>query len=147
MTMIETETIGCPACKVEQDVKVYQTINVMENPELMQKLIAGEINVFTCTACSHVARIHTPLLFNDHRMDLKIQFYPEHLLVENPEYVSNDHLEMLKQMEKFRQEFGLFMPDSNRPGSLLVVFSMNEMISQIKFRTRLFELENNVKGN
>jgi hypothetical protein len=115
MTMIETETIGCPACKVEQDVDVYQTINAMENPELVPKLMAGEISVFTCAACGHVAQIHTPLLFNDHRMDLKIQFYPEHLLVENPEYVCNDYLEMLKQMEKFRQEFGLFMPDSNKP--------------------------------
>jgi hypothetical protein len=87
MNMIDTETIACPACKVEQDVDVYQTINAMENLELVQKLMAGEISIFTCTACSHVAQIHTPLLFNDHRMDLKIQFYPEHLLVENPEYV------------------------------------------------------------
>jgi hypothetical protein len=143
--MIETETIACPACKVEQDVDVYQTINAMENPELVPKLMAGEISIFTCTACSHVAQIHTPLLFNDHRMDLKIQFYPEHLLVENPEYVVNDYLEMVKQMEKFRQEFGLFMPDSNKPGNLLVVFSMDEMINQIKFRTQLFEMENSVK--
>ena len=45
MTMIETETIGCPACKVEQDVDVYQTINAMENPELLQKLMAGEIKI------------------------------------------------------------------------------------------------------
>jgi hypothetical protein len=97
--MIDTETIACPACKVEQDVDVYQTINAMENPELVPKLMAGEISIFTCTACSHVAQIHTPLLFNDHRMGLKIQFYPEHLLVENPEYVVNDYLEMVKQME------------------------------------------------
>jgi hypothetical protein len=145
MTMIEKETIGCPACKVEQDVGVYQTINAVENPELVPKLMAGEISVFTCTACGHVAQIHTPLLFNDHRMDLKIQFYPEHLLGENPEYIYNDYKEMLTQMEKFRQEFGLFMPASYKPANLLVVFSMNEMINQIKFRTQLFELENNVK--
>ena len=142
MTMTETETIGCPACKVKQEVDVYQTINAMENPELVQKLMAGEINVLTCSACGHVAQIHTPLLFNDHRMDLKIQFYPEHLLVENPGYVRNDYLEMLKRIEKFRQEFGLFMPDLNKPGSLLVVFSMGEIISQIKFRTQLFEMAN-----
>ncbi len=142
MTMIETETIACPACQKKQAVDVYQTINAMENPELLQTLMTGEINVLTCTPCGHVAQIHTPLLFNDHRMDLKIQFYPEHLLVENPEYVSNDYLEMLKRMEKFRQEFGLFMPDSNKPGRMLVVFSLDEMRSQIKFRTQLFEMAN-----
>ena len=143
--MIETETIACPACKKKQAVDVYQTINAMENPELVQKLMAGEISVLTCTACGHVAKIHTPLLFNDYRMDLKIQFYPEHLLVENPEYVCNDYLEMLKQMKKFRQEFGLFMPDLNKPGSLLVVFSMEEMLSQIRFRTKVFQIENSAK--
>jgi hypothetical protein len=37
------------------------------------------------------------------------------------------------------------MPDSNKPGNLLVVFSMDEMINQIKFRTQLFEMENSVK--
>jgi hypothetical protein len=57
----------------------------------------------------------------------------------------NDYLEMVKQMENFRQEFGLFMPDSNKLGNLLVVFSMDEMINQIKFRTHLFEMENSVK--
>ena len=45
----------------------------------------------------------------------------------------------------FRQEFGLFMPDSNKPGSLIVVFSMDEMINQIKFRTQLFEMKDSVK--
>jgi hypothetical protein len=112
----------------------------MENPELVKKLMAGEISVFTCTACGHVAKIHTPLLFNDHRMGLKIQFYPEHLLVENPKYVGNDYLEILEQMKRFRHDYSLFMPDLNKPRNLLVVFPMDEMINQIKFRTQLFEM-------
>lgn len=145
--MFETETIACPACKKKQAVDVYQTINAMENPELVQKLMAKEISVLTCNACGHVAKIHTPLLFNDYRMDLKIQFYPEHLLVENPEYVCNDYLEMLKQTEKFRQDFSLFMPYLNKPGSLSVVFSMDEMINQIKFRTQLFEMAKSGMNN
>jgi len=62
--------------------------------------------------------------------------------VENPEYVCIDYLEMLKRMDKFRQDFSLFMPDLNKPGNLLVVFSMDEMINQVKFRTQLFELAN-----
>ena len=145
MTMAEKETIGCPACNVEQETTVYQTINAMDNPELVQKLVAGEINILNCSACGHVAQIIVPLLFNDHRIDLKVQYYPEHLLTENVEGVCNDYLGMLTQMEKFRQDYGPFMPYSNKLGSLLVVFSMEEMVSQIKFRTKLFEMENNAK--
>jgi hypothetical protein len=39
--MIETETISCPACQVEQETSVYQTINAMEDAELVQKLMQG----------------------------------------------------------------------------------------------------------
>jgi len=38
----------------------------------------------------------------DHRIELKIRFYPEHLLAENPEYVFKDYLGMLNEMEKSR---------------------------------------------
>ena len=58
MTLAETETIGCPACHVQQDVDVYQTINAMENPELVQRLVAGEINVFKCAGCGHGGVFH-----------------------------------------------------------------------------------------
>ena len=141
MTMAEQETIGCPACKAEQDVNVYQTINAMENPELVQKLVAGEINIFKCAGCGHEANIQLPLLFNDYRVGVKIQFYPEHWLTDNPEGVCTDYLGMLTQMRQFRDDFP-FMEKSNKPESLLVVFSMDEMISQIKFRTQLFEIAN-----
>ena len=89
MTMIETETISCPACNTQQETTVYQTINAMENSELVQKLIKGEINLFKCVECGHEAQIESPLLFNDYRIGLKIQFYPEHVLKEKPEAVVN----------------------------------------------------------
>ncbi len=141
MTMIEKETIGCPACKVVQKVDVYQTINAMENQELVQRLVNGDINVFKCAGCGHAAHIQTPLLFNDLKIGLKIQYYPEHWLTDNPEGVCNDYLGMLTQMEQFRDDFP-FMEQSNKPESLMVVFSMDEMISQINFRTQLFEMAN-----
>ena len=59
---------------------------------------------------------------------------------DNPKGVCNDYLGMLKQMEEFNQDFGPFMPSSNNPGSLLVVFSKDEMLSQIKIRTKLNEI-------
>ena len=141
MTMTESETIGCPACKVEQDVDVYQTINAMENPELVQKLMDGEINVFKCTGCGHEAQIESPLLYNDYRIGLKIQFYPEHVLKENPEAVCNDYLAMLKQLEKLRKDFSPFMPGLEKQDGLMVVFSLTEMVHQIRFRTKLFDVQ------
>ena len=141
MTMIETETIICPACNAEQKDTVYRSINAMEDPELVQKLMKGRINLFKCKECGHEAVIQSLLLFNDYRIDLKIQYYPAHWLEDNPEGVCNDYLGMLKQLKTFRQSIP-FMSNSNKPESLMIVFSMDEMVNQIKFRTKLFELEN-----
>jgi len=55
----------------------------------VQKLMKGEINLFKCVECGHEAQIESPLLFNDYRIGLKIQFYPEHVLKEKPEAVVN----------------------------------------------------------
>jgi hypothetical protein len=141
MTMIETEAICCPACDVEQEVTVYQAINAKEDPELAQKLMKVEINFFKCKECGHEAFIQLPLLFNDHRTDLKIQYYPGHWLADNLEGVCNDYLAMLKQLEKLRKDFSPFMPGLEKHNGLMVVSSMDEMVKQLRFRTKLFEVK------
>ena len=118
----------------------FSTIDVMDSPYLVQRLLNAGINVFECTKCGHEAHIQLPLLSNTHRIDLKIQYYPEHWLKDNPWGVCNDYLSMLKQMEQFNQDFSPFMPNSNNPGRLLVVFSLEEMINQIIFRAKLNEI-------
>jgi hypothetical protein len=143
--MIETETIACPACNTEQEAAVYQTINAIENPELVPMLMKGKINLFRCTACGHEAQIDSPLLYNDYRIGLKIQYYPEHVLKENPEALCNDYLAMLEQLEKFRNDFSPFMPGLEKQDGLMVVFSMAEMVRQIKFRTQLFDVQRAAK--
>jgi hypothetical protein len=132
MTMIETETISCPACNTQQETTVYQTINAMENPELVQKLMKGEINLFKCARCGHEALIESPLLYNDYRIGLKIQFYPEHVLKENPGAVCNDYLAMLKQLEKLREDFSPF-PKETFVSELGSVAISKELIDEMGF--------------
>jgi hypothetical protein len=105
------------------------------------KLMAGEINIFKCAACGHAAQIESPVLYNDYRIGLKIQYYPEHVLKENPEALCNDYFAMLEQLEKFRNDFSPFMPGLEKQDGLMVVFSMAEMVRQIKFRTKLFDVQ------
>jgi hypothetical protein len=55
------------------------------------------------------------------------------------------YLAMLKQLEKLREDFGPFMPGLEKQDGLMVVFSMAEMVSQIKFRTKLYEVQRAAK--
>jgi hypothetical protein len=136
MTSKAMETIRCPACGSHQKIELYETINAMDDPVLVEKLLAGEINLFTCASCNHKAQVEAPLLFNDLRLGLKIQYFPAILLDKDPENLCKQYFGMMAEMKSFQEEFG-FMAKSIRNQSIYIVFSMEEMVAQIKFRALL----------
>jgi transcription elongation factor Elf1 len=79
MTLMAKETIPCPACGLEQEIEVYQTINADITPELVDRLFDGKINVFNCTSCGHRAFVNQPLLFNDMRRGAKNSIFSSRL--------------------------------------------------------------------
>ena len=132
------EVILCPACGFKQELEVYQSINANISPELVGRLFEGEINVFNCASCGHRALVNQPLLFNDMRIEQKIQYFPVDWLNENIDSVCEQYRGLMGELEKFRSDFG-FMAKSFREMSLHVVFSLDEMVAQIKFRRHLCE--------
>lgn len=138
MTLMARETILCPACGSKQEIEVYKSINANITPELVNRLFDGEINVFNCTSCGHIALVNQPLLFNDMRMEPKIQYFPVDWLNENIDSVCDQYRGIVAELEKFRSEFG-FMSKTIREMDLCVVFSLDEMVAQIKFRRHLRE--------
>jgi transcription elongation factor Elf1 len=136
MTLMAKETIPCPACGLEQEIEVYQTINADITPELVDRLFDGKINVFNCTSCGHRAFVNQPLLFNDMRKEQKIQYFPVDWLNADIDSVCEQYRELMAELEKFRSDFG-FMAKSFREMSIHVVFYLDEMIAQIKFKRHL----------
>ncbi|WP_170302520.1 CpXC domain-containing protein [Desulfosarcina widdelii] len=133
MTSKAVETIVCPKCRFRQDTELYETINAVEDPELVDRLFAREINVFTCVRCGHKAKVEAPLLFSDLKTEVKIQYFPAIWLDENPAGFCQHYREMKAQLKAFQADFG-FMAKSIREQEIRVVFSMEEMIAQIKFK-------------
>jgi transcription elongation factor Elf1 len=138
MTMMSKETVLCPACGFEQEIEVYQSINADISPELVDRLFDGEINVFNCASCGHRALVNQPLFFNDMRREQKIQYFPVEWLNENIDYVCGQYRGLVAELEKFRCDFG-FMAKSIREMNINVVFYLDEMVAQIKFRRHLCE--------
>ncbi len=136
MTSTAIERIICPACGFRQEFQFYESINALEDPGMVEKLFAGEINLFICASCGHKVIVEVPLLYNDIRMGLKIQYFPSVWLEEKPERVCKQYIEMLSTLKAFRDDFG-FMTESMRNQTIHVVSSMEEMVAQIKFRTHL----------
>jgi transcription elongation factor Elf1 len=103
MTLMAKETIPCPACGLEQEIEVYQTINADITPELVDRLFDGKINVFNCTSCGHRAFVNQPLLFNDMRKEQKIQYFPVDWLNADIDSVCEQYRELMAELEKFGQ--------------------------------------------
>lgn len=145
MTLKAVETITCPKCRFRQGTELYETINAVEDPELVEGLFAGEINVFTCVRCGHRAEIQAPILFNDLKTGVKIQYFPAIWLDESPADLCQHYRKMMAQLKSFQADFG-FMAQSIREQELRVVFSMDEMIAQIKFKRHLATFDGYIRG-
>lgn len=58
-------TIRCPKCGHEEEVELYESVNVKTSPELKQALFANQLNAVTCGACGASFRVDKPLLYHD----------------------------------------------------------------------------------
>ncbi len=138
MTSIAVETIVCPECGFNQETELYESINAIEDPELVERLFTREINVFTCAKCGYRAEVEVPLLYNDLKTEVKIQFFPAIWLDKAPADLCRYYRKMMAQLKSFQTDFG-FIAESIQKQKILVVFSLDEMIAQIKFRRHLRE--------
>ncbi len=54
MTKLSTKDFVCPECDSEQEFVIYDSVNVSLNSDAKEKLINGELTIFTCDACGYL---------------------------------------------------------------------------------------------
>jgi hypothetical protein len=64
MAIKGTVAVHCPACGVSQDVTLVQSLNARDDVALVDRLLAGELNVLAC-ACGRRTLLEAKLLFHD----------------------------------------------------------------------------------
>ncbi len=64
MSITGTVQVRCPGCGDPHDVTLIQSINARDQPALVEKLIAGDLNVLACT-CGRRTLLEATLLFHD----------------------------------------------------------------------------------
>ena len=70
MSKTHIESISCPECGTSADFKVYDSINVSNDPKLKILLLEGELTTFICPNCNYDVQVSSDLLYHD--MDKKI---------------------------------------------------------------------------
>lgn len=69
--------INCPHCNEENEVILWEKVNVDMNPDLKEKLFTETINNMKCKSCNYVSRIDIPLYYNDTKRKFFIYLVPE----------------------------------------------------------------------
>jgi len=75
MVIRGTTSVACPACGTKRECQLVQSINTVTNPELKQKLLAGELNTLVCD-CGKRTQLAANVLFVDPDADYYCQVVP-----------------------------------------------------------------------
>lgn len=72
-------SIQCPACGHTYQTNIQTIIDVQQQPELKQALLAGQLNVAVCPQCGAATMLGTPLFYHDAEKQLYLVFIPQEL--------------------------------------------------------------------
>ncbi|HJJ42316.1 MAG TPA: CpXC domain-containing protein [Methanocorpusculum sp.] len=61
----EDDVIVCPKCGAEQMIHVVPSVNVTRDPDMREKVISGDLFMFTCDKCGFCGYAGFPFIYED----------------------------------------------------------------------------------
>lgn len=114
--------IQCPRCQTSQEVELYESINVKEQPELKQQLMTNQLNAVTCTSCSFQFRVDKNLLYSDPDQRVLIYWIPA--TEQQYEQGEDTFSELVQNMTSL-------LPSDLRAPEVHLVFNRTELVERI----------------
>jgi len=134
----ESVEAKCPACGEESSTTVWRSMNVTQDPDAKELLLAGTVNVFQCPKCGYESMLDIDFLYHDMERNLCVQYYPYERLADDG-FLANftiDAEPAIAVPEGMQVKTG--MEYLTHPH---IVFDMGELVRYVAFRDRLYELE------
>jgi CpXC protein len=119
-------SIACPFCRQPITIQVHQIVDVGEQPELKQLLLAGRLNSFTCPHCRNAGALATPFFYHDADKELALLFIPMNVNVKEAD--------QQKMIGRLTQQVLTNLAPEKRKGYLLQpqqFFNLKTMIETI----------------
>ena len=125
MSNTKNYRIRCPKCSVEQDVELYESVNVLTDPQLREALLKNRLNAVTCKECGFSFRVDKPVLYADPQRQMLIYWFP----AEEEDYDRDEgrFIDLLKDM-------AALMPEDMQSLQVSLVFRRTELIEKIFIR-------------
>ena len=77
MSRSNTYKISCPSCGFHQEVKLYESVNAKNDPQLKNALMQNWLNRVECPECGTNFRVDLPLLYSDPDHQILSHWMPE----------------------------------------------------------------------
>ncbi|HTP11362.1 MAG TPA: CpXC domain-containing protein [Anaerolineae bacterium] len=119
-------SIACPFCRQPITIQVHQIVDVGEQPDLKQQLLAGRLNSFTCPHCHNSGALATPFFYHDADKELALLFIPMN--------VNAKEADQQKMIGRLTQQVMSNLPPEKRKAYLLQpqqFFNLKTMIETI----------------
>ena len=123
MSISRTVNISCPSCGVQQDVELYDAINVSTEPELKDALMLNQLNRVECPDCELSFRVDLPMLYNDPQNNVLIYWVPE------TEETTRE--EILEEFDRSMEKMNEVMPPDAEMPKVRLVTSRVELVELI----------------
>ncbi len=123
MSQSKQYNIKCPSCGVQQDVELYEKIDVSADPELKQALMENRLNRIECMDCAASFRIDLPLLYSDLGNQVLIHWVPE------SDALTRDAI--IEDLDESLEQINSMIPQGVSAPSVRLVLSRVELVELI----------------
>ncbi|MEN7973268.1 MAG: CpXC domain-containing protein [Verrucomicrobiota bacterium] len=123
MSISRTINISCPSCGTQQNVQLYDAINVESDPQLKDALMHNQLNRVGCSDCEASFRVDMPLLYNDPQNKILIHWVPEAGDVTREQ--------ILEDFDQSMEEMNAMVPDDIDLPSVRLVLTRVELVELI----------------
>jgi len=119
MSFAKTYSIHCPKCGHPQDVELYDSINVAQEPALKTALLENCLNRVQCESCDANFRVDKPVLYHDADRNILIHWMPDNACSRE---------DILDEFDVAMEELRSTMPDGMEPPRVRLVFDRVELV-------------------
>ena len=123
MTNTSQYPIACPFCRQEQEVELWDVLDVDEAPELRELLLANRINRVECGGCGKGFRIDKPVVYRHRQEDILVHC--------DPLVGGRTLAEAERAFLEARRELDGLLPEDVDPPELHLVVEWPEFIERI----------------
>ena len=115
--------IKCPSCGVQQDVELYEAVNVETDPELKQALLENQLNRVDCIDCDASFRVDMPLLYSDPKHNVLLHWIPE------TETLTKEQI--IEDFDQSLEQINAMLPPDITPPNVRLVLTRVELVELI----------------